>query len=66
MVVVLPFYTFCGREVGQHIFVGKGINRLGVFRETRVLLRDNEGHWEMLLRGTLSQQSEWTEGLQKV
>ena len=28
-VVVLPFYTFCGRDVGQHAFVGKGVNLLG-------------------------------------
>ena len=29
MVVVLPIYTFCGNDIMQHGFVGKGVNRLG-------------------------------------
>ena len=40
MVIVLAFDSFCGRDVGQHTFVGKGFNRTGL---ASVLFRDNEG-----------------------
>jgi hypothetical protein len=40
MVVVLAFYTFCGRDVGQHAFVGKGINLMG---PASIFIMDNEG-----------------------
>lgn len=38
---------------------------ISVQRHTSVFFRDNEGHWELLLRGKISQLSEWAGGCEK-
>lgn len=38
---------------------------ISVQRHTSVFFRDNEGHWELLLRRKISQLSEWAGGCEK-